>query len=93
MTTLIATHEVKDGKHWAKAWQKGAGSRHELMAKNGITARTFQDPQNPNLTGLIMEVPDMTKFQALMQSDEGRKGAEEDGVKLETLRMLSEFTP
>ena len=59
MTTLIATHEVKDGKLWAKAWHKGAGSRHELFAKIGATARTFQDPKNPNVTGLIMVVPDM----------------------------------
>ena len=35
------------------------GSRHELMAKNDVTARTFRDPRNPNLTGLMGEVSDM----------------------------------
>jgi hypothetical protein len=93
MTTIIATHEVENGERWAKAWHKGAGSRHELVAKLGATARTFRDPQNPNVTGLILEVPDITKFQAFMESDETRKAMQEDGVKPETLRMVHEFTP
>jgi hypothetical protein len=63
------------------------------MAKMGVTARTFRDPQNPNLMGLILEVPDMLQFQAFMQSDETRKAMGEDRVKAETLRILSEFTP
>ncbi|MBI3733547.1 MAG: hypothetical protein HY259_08840 [Chloroflexi bacterium] len=93
MTTIIAVHEVENGEHWAQAWHQGAGSRHELVAKIGATARTFRDPQNPNLTALLFEVPDMMQFQALMQSDEASKGMGEDGVKRETLRLLSEFTP
>jgi hypothetical protein len=93
MITIIAVHEVENGEHWAKAWFHGAGSRHELMAKMGSTARTFRDPQNPNLTGLLIEVPDMKVFQDFMQSDEARKAMGEDGVKPETLRMLIEFTP
>jgi hypothetical protein len=93
MTTIIAVHEVEDGEHWVRAWHQKAGSRHELMAKIGVTARTFRDPQNPNLTGLLLEVPDMMKFQTFMQSDEARKAMGEDGVKPETLRILSEFTP
>jgi hypothetical protein len=93
MTTVIGVHEVENGEHWAKAWHKGPGSRHELMAKIGVTARTFRDPQNPNLTGLILEVPDMMKFQAFMQSDDTKKAMGEDRVKVETLRILSEFTP
>jgi hypothetical protein len=93
MTTIIAVHEVENGEHWAKAWHAGPGSRHELMAKIGVTARTLRDPQNPNLTGLILEVPDMMQFRAFMQSDETRKAMGEDHVKPETLRILSEFTP
>jgi len=93
MTTIIATHEVENGEHWAKAWHKGPGSRHELMASIGVTARTFRDPQNPNLVGLIFEVSDMAKFQALMQSAEGGQAMKEDGVKVETLRLVNEFTP
>jgi len=93
MTTIIAVHEVKDGKRWAQAWHQGPGSRHELVAKIGGTARTFRDPQNPNLTGLLIEVPDMKLFQDFMQSDETRKAMGEDGVKPETLRVLIDFTP
>ena len=94
MTTIIAIHEVEDGEQWARAWRKkGAGSRQELMAKAGATARTFHDPQNPNLTGFIIEVSDMTKFQAFMQSDESRQAMAEDRVKPETFRILDEFTP
>ena len=53
----------------------------------------FRDPENPNSTGVIFEVRDMEKFQALMNSDEGKKAMAEDGLKLDTLRMLVEFTP
>jgi hypothetical protein len=93
MTTLIAVHEVKDGEHWARAWKKGAGSRHELFAKMGIKARTFRSTENPNLTGLVLEVPDLKQLQAFMESDEARKAMKEDGVKVETFRLLNEFAP
>jgi hypothetical protein len=94
MTTMIAFHEVEDGERWAKAWRKGPGSRHEMLAEAGVTvARTFRDPENPNSTGLIWEVSDMEKLQALMESDEGKQAMAEDGLKPETLRMLVEFTP
>jgi len=94
MTTMIAFHEVEDGERWAKAWQKGPGSRQEMLAEVGITiARTFRDPENPNMTGLLWEVSDMEKLQAFMDSDEAKKAMAEDGLKVETLRMLVEFTP
>ncbi len=93
MTTMIAFHKVEDGERWAKAWRKGRGSRHEMMAGLGITARTFRDQENPNLTGLIFEVSDMEKFQAALASEEMKQAMVEDGVKVETLRMLTEFTP
>ena len=94
MTTMIAFHEVEDGERWAKAWQKGPGSRHEMLAQAGVTAaRTFRDPANPNSTGLLWEVSDMEKLQAFMDSDEAKKAMAEDGLKAETLRMLVEFTP
>lgn len=93
MTTMIAFHEVEDGERWAKAWQKGSGSRHEMMAELGVTARTFRDLENQNLTGLIFEVSDIEKFQAALASDELKQAMAEDGLKVETLRMLAEFTP
>ena len=93
MTTLIAFHEVEDGQHWAKAWRKGAGSRHEMFAKIGVTARTFRDPDNPDSTGLILDVPNMEQYQTFMASDEAKKAMEEDRLKVQTLRILGEFTP
>ena len=93
MSTVIIFHEVQDGDQWAKAWRKGPGSRHELFAKYDVKARTFRDPQNKNHTGVIIEAADMSKFHAAIESEEGKKAMAEDGLKLETMRMLSEFTP
>ena len=93
MTTLIAFHEVEDGQRWASAWKQGPGSRHAMFAKIGVTARNFRDPHNPNATGLILEVPDMAKFQSFMASDEAKQAMKEDRLKIETMRVLSEFTP
>jgi hypothetical protein len=45
------------------------------------------------LAGLIVEVPDMAKFQAFMQSDEVKKAMGEDRLKVDTVRILHEFTP
>ena len=93
MSTLIIYHEVKDGDLWAKAWRKGPGSRNELFAKYDVKARTFRDPQHKHNTGVIIEAADMSKFHAALESEEGKKAMAEDGLKLETMRMLSEFTP
>ena len=93
MRTMIIFHEVKNGDHWAKAWQKGVGSRHEMFAKIGTKVRTFQDSKNPNSTGVLLEVSDMKKCQIFLESDEAKKAMEEDGLKFETIRILNEFTP
>jgi hypothetical protein len=93
MTTAIIFHEVEDGAVWAKSWRKGPGSRHEMFGELGIKCRNFRDPNNPAVTGLIAEIPDIAKFQALLQSAEGQRAMREDGLKVETMRMLFEFTP
>jgi hypothetical protein len=93
MATAIIFHEVQDGAVWAKAWKKGLGSRHEMFGKLGITCRNFRDPNNHNATGVMAEIPDMARFQELLQSDEGRRAMREDGLKVDTMRMLVEFTP
>ena len=93
MTTGIIFHEVKDGNVWAKAWRSGPGSRHELFGKIGVKARTFRDPKNLNSTGLILSIPDMSAFEALLASPDGKRAMDEDGLKLETLRVLTEFSP
>lgn len=93
MATLIIFHEVEDGQKWASAWKKGAGSRHEMFARIGVTARNFRDPEHPNSAGVILEVPDMELFQSFMATDEAAKAMQEDGLKAETMRVLGEFTP
>lgn len=91
MGTIMIMHEVDDGARWERAWKKGPGSRHELFAEIGATARTFRDESNPNLKGLIVEVPDMSKFQAMLETEEGKKAMAEDGLRVETIKILSEF--
>jgi hypothetical protein len=41
----------------------------------------------------MAEIPDMEKFRELLESDEGQRAMREDGLKLETLRLLVEFSP
>lgn len=93
MATLIAFHEVEDGDHWANAWHGGAGSRQEMFGQIGATARIFRDPDNPDVTGVLLEVPDMDRFQAFMASDEVARAMKEDRLKVDTVRVLSEITP
>ena len=93
MTTLMIFHDVEDGKRWAKAWKQGPGSRHELFAKIGMKCRNFRDPNNPDAVGILAEVPDMDAFRAMLDSEEGKKAMAEDRLKIETMRVLEEFTP
>ena len=93
MATVIITHEVKNPIVWCNAWKDGPGSRHELFAQYGIKARTFHDTRYPGIYGVLAEVPDMKDFTELMNSDIGKKAMEEDGIKLETVRILTEFKP
>lgn len=93
MTKVILMHEVKDAAHWAKAWHVGPGSRHEIFASIDVTVTNFCDPQNPTLVGLLLDVPDMGKLEALLGSEQAAAAMAEDGVKTETMRIVDEFTP
>ena len=91
MPTIIATHEVEDATRWLAAWKKGAGSRHDTFRAHGAPqVRVFQDPENPKVTGLLIEVEDMKAFQEFMQSSEVERAKAADGVKSETLKLLAE---
>jgi len=92
MKTILVFHETESGDHWANAWHHGEGGRHKMFAKIGVKVRTFRDTKNPNLTGTIVEVPDMKAFEELIASAEGKKAMSEDGLKVETMRVLEEFT-
>jgi len=93
MTTAIIFHEVVDGTVWARAWKQGPGSRHELFRTIGVECRNFRDPNNPNATGVMAEIPDMAAFHELLQSADGQRAMREDGLKVESMQMLVEFTP
>lgn len=93
MTTAMIFHDVHDGAVWAEAWKRGPGSRHEMFAKLGITCRNFRDPNDANATGVLAEIPDMAKFQELLASEDGQRAMREDGLKVDTMRMLIEFVP
>lgn len=64
-----------------------------MFGKIGVKARTFRDPDNHNVTGVLLEVPDMEQFNSFMASDEVKQAMEEDGLKISTVRILSEFSP
>jgi hypothetical protein len=81
MPTVIATHEVKDTKHWLSSPR-----REEFFGPLGITGiRTFVDPQNPTHVAVIFEVPDMDAMTAAMQTQGAAEAMEYDGVIPETL--------
>jgi ketosteroid isomerase-like protein len=89
-TTLSITHEVNDAARWLAAWQ-GADSRHEMFAQHGApSVRVFQSVDNPNLTGLLIDVTDMDALQAFLDSPEGTRAKAEDGVMDPTMRVFME---
>ena len=90
MTHVMILHEVEDGARWLAAWS-GEDSRRGLFKANGAAhVHTFQDSHNPNLTGLVVAVKDMDAFHAMLQSDEGKAAATEDGVNLDEMTVLME---
>jgi len=89
-THLMISHEVEDGDKWMAAW-RGENSRHKLFMNNGaMHVHTFQNADNPNLTGLVVAVSDMDALNAMLASQEGTAAATADGVKLDTMILLTE---
>jgi ketosteroid isomerase-like protein len=88
MTHLMISHEVEDADRWMAAWQ-GENSRHKLFTDNGAAhVHTFQNPDNPNLTGLVIAVKNMDLLTAMLESEQGRVAASYDGVKMETMKVF-----
>ena len=87
---VMITHEVEDGDKWMAAW-RGEDSRHKLFTDNGaVHVHTFRNADNPNLTGLIVAVSDMEALNTMLGSEEGTAAATADGVKLDTVMVLTE---
>jgi hypothetical protein len=85
MPTLLAFHEVDDVDQWLSS-----PKREEVFGPLGITVRTFRDPEGSNRVGLIAEIPDMAEWQELMESEAGADAMKFDGVRPETLLVLTE---
>jgi hypothetical protein len=85
MPTLIAFHEVDDVDHWL-----ASPKRAEVFGPLEITVRTFRDPEGSNRVGLMAEVPDMAVFQEMTQSEAAAEAMKFDGVRPETMLILTE---
>ena len=86
MPTVIGYHDVKDKNHWL-----ASNKRAEFFGPLGITnIRTFVDPTNANRAAVLMDVPDLEKLKAAMQSPAAAQAMEHDGVVPESLVVLVE---
>ncbi|ANM14772.1 hypothetical protein B5K08_28925 [Rhizobium leguminosarum bv. trifolii] len=84
MPTVMVCHDVKDTKHWLVS-----PVRKQVLEPVGVTnIRTFTDPQTPNRVGLVMEVADMQKLMAFMQTKAAADAMASDGVLPETMMIL-----
>lgn len=89
-TTVTLIHEVDDPALWLAAWRGDGGRRADFKRNGARHVHVFQDDANPNLTGLVVAVDDMGAFQAFLESDKGAALAEQDGVRMDTLRSFTE---
>jgi hypothetical protein len=85
MRTIMIFHEVDDVAHWLSS-----PKRREIFGPLGITARTFVDSEQSKRVGLIVEVPSMDAFDEAMASPGAAEAMRHDGVRVETIRILSE---
>ncbi len=51
---------------------------------------TFRSDDEANLTGLVVAAHDIDALRSMLQSEEGAAAAAEDGVRLDTLIIMSE---
>jgi hypothetical protein len=85
MATLLITHDVDDVAFWVSS-----PKRAELFGAMGIKIRVFTDPQGGKRTGLVLDVPDMAAFEAVMASPEVAAAMKVDGVHPDSLLILRE---
>ncbi len=86
MPTVFAYHDVKDTEHWL-----ASPRREEVFGPLGVTnIRTFVDPEKPTRVGVLMDVADMDKVMAAMETEEATEAMAFDGVLPETLVILVE---
>jgi hypothetical protein len=84
MLTVMVYHDVKDTKHWL-----ASPLRKKVLEPIGVTnIRTFVDNKASNRVGLVMDVADMEKLDAFMQTKAAAETMAHDGVLPETLVFL-----
>jgi hypothetical protein len=85
MATLIVTHEVEDVAHWL-----ASPRREEFFGPSGFSHRTFLDPNNSNLVGLIVECPSLDTLHEALQAEGAHEAMKFDRVRPDTIRILVE---
>ncbi|MBY5864390.1 hypothetical protein [Rhizobium leguminosarum] len=84
MPTIMIYHDVKDTKHWL-----ASPIRKQVLEPIGVTnIRMFTDPKKSNRVGLVMDVADMEKLMAFMQTKAAADAMASDGVLPETMTFL-----
>ena len=87
---IMVYHEVENFDAWIAAW-RGENSRHDMFKAHGVAhAHTFQNADNPNLTGIVMSISDMDAFNRFMETEEVAAAATADGVDLDATTFLNE---
>ncbi len=89
-STVTLIHEVENPALWLAAWRGENGRRADFKRHGAAHVHVFQDDADPNLTGLVVAVTDMARFIAFLESAEAAAMAEEDSVRMDTLRSFSE---
>ena len=87
MPTVLGHHDITKGvDHWLTSPQ-----REELFGPLGVTnIRTFVDPQDPNHVAVVMDVADLDRLMAAMNTPEAAAAMDHDGVVPSSLRILVE---
>jgi hypothetical protein len=85
LPTLLAFHEVDDVDHWL-----ASPKREEILGRMGGTVRTFRDMQGSNRVGLIVEIPDISLWEQVLQSAGGADAMKYDGVRPKTIVVMAE---
>ena len=89
MPTVIGHHDVTDTDHWL-----ASPKREEFFGPLGVTnIRTFVDPTNPTRVAVLMDIADMDRVTAAMETPAAAEAMAYDGVLPETLVMLVETGP
>jgi hypothetical protein len=87
MPTVVAHHNITKGAdHWLSS-----PKREEIFGPLGVTnIRTFVDPQDPTHAAIVMDVADMDRLMAAMETPEASGAMDHDGVVPTSLRILVE---